>query len=158
MATCGSCKQEGMSVEHIRGCYAQKYATVVADPPKVEGLAQKFAENFKPMAFMDSLPASCYAIDTPEGVKFYEVRIGKAGTRWDGFRFVDHLVGSPGSWARYPVKGAARKELMAELSVDPKGFALKYSREFTVCAACGSPLSDPESVARGFGPVCVERF
>lgn len=157
MPTCGNCKREGQSIEHIRSCYAAARSGVTT-APEVTGLAKKYAEDFKPMAFMNTLPASCYALETPEGLKFYEIQIGKAGTKWDGYRFVSHLVGAPGQWRKFPVKGKAREELLAEISVDARAAAVRYSRHFTVCAVCGSPLSDPESVARGLGPVCAQRF
>lgn len=159
MPKCGNCKQDGMTVEHVKECFAGRYATLT-DEPKVTGFAQGYVESqdFVPLAFMNSLPASKYAVETPEGLKFYEVQVGKPGTKWDGFRFVSHLVGHPGDWAKYPVKGAARKELLAELSVDAKAAAVLFSKNFTVCAVCGSPLSDPESLALGLGPVCATRF
>lgn len=156
MPTCGACKLEGQTVEHVRNCYADQRGGVAT--VAVEGAAARYADNFKPMALLREVPASHYALETPDGLKFYEVRIGRSGTRWDGFRFVDHLVGAPGGWVCYPVRGAARHELLAELLVDPREAAVRYSREFTVCAACGSPLSDADSIARGLGPVCAERF
>ena len=156
MPKCGNCKQDGMTVEHVRECYSNRFTSVAT--ATVGDSVVKYAENFKPMAFMKDLPASKYALDTPEGMKFYEIQIGKPGTKWDGYRFVSHLVGAPGDWMKYPVKGQARTELLAEISVDAREAAVRFSLNFTVCAVCGSPLSDPESMARGLGPVCAERF
>lgn len=156
MATCGSCKQEGQTVEHIRACYTQNRGVVLAERPVVQPVREQ--RDYRPMALNIDVPASHYAIETQEGLKFYEVRIGKPGTKWDGFRFVDRLIGHPGSWKEIPVKGASRLEVLRYLAPNPMEAAVRYSREFTVCACCGSPLSDPESMARGLGPVCAERF
>lgn len=158
MATCGSCKAQGQTVEHIKSCYANKRSAIAT--VEVTGFAKEYIEqkDFRPMALNLDLPASKYALHNDDGLKFYEVRVGKAGTRWDGFRFVDHLVGHPGDWARYPVKGVARKEVLADIAQHPRESAVLFSAEFTICAVCGSPLSDPESLARGLGPVCAERF
>lgn len=159
MPTCGNCKLQDQTVEHIRGCYATARGTVT-QAPVLTGLAKRYADDFKPMAMgkLSDLPASKYALETDDGLKFYEVQIGKKGGRWDGYRFVTHLVGAPGTWAEYPVKGAAREAVLMEILKDPKAAAVRFSKHFTVCAACGSPLSDPESMERGLGPVCAEKF
>lgn len=158
MPTCGSCKQQGQTIEHIRSCYEQK-RTLLATV-EVTGLAKQYVEqkDFRPMALVNEVPASRYAVEADGEIKFYEVRIGKPGTKWDGYRFVDHLVGAPGDWQRYPVKGQPRKELLATIAQDAKAHAVAFSKHFTICAACGSPLSDAESMARGLGPVCAEKF
>lgn len=158
MATCGSCKKEGQTVEHIKECYAAKRGAVVT--VEVTGLAKQYVEqkDFRPMALSLDIPAAYYALETPEGIKFFQVRIGKPGTKWDGFRFVDRLVGHPGDFQKYPVKGAPRKDFLALVAQDPKAHSLLFAKHFTVCGVCGSPLTDPESMALGLGPVCAGRF
>lgn len=141
MPTCGNCKTEGQSIEHIRSCHAQSRGSVATAIRKS----------------ITDIPASFYALPHPDGTKFFEVRVGKKG-KWEGFRFVDHLIGAPGDWRRIPQRGSGRIAILEYIANDPKEFALRFSREFTICAACGAPLSDPESVARGFGPICAEKF
>ena len=34
--------------------------------------------------------------------------------------------------------------------------ALKYSAQFNECVICGRALTDPNSVAKGIGPVCIK--
>lgn len=154
MTTCGSCKQEGQTVDHVRECYASKRAAVAT--VEVTGLAKKYVEqrDFRPMAL--TVPDSKYALIEDGVVAFYEVRTGKK--RWEGFQFLDRLVGAPGDWQKYPVKGEAKARVMQAIDADPKAAAITFSRHFTVCAVCGSPLSDPESMARGLGPICEKRF
>lgn len=41
---------------------------------------------------------------------------------------------------------------------DPEAAAVAYGKQFGQCACCGRELSDPESVERGIGPVCAEKF
>lgn len=41
---------------------------------------------------------------------------------------------------------------------DPKGAAIVYGRVTGQCACCGRPLENKESVERGIGPVCAEKF
>ena len=154
MPTCGSCKLEGQTVEHVKICYEQKRATITAD---VTGFAQTYVQSsdFRPMALV--LPDSKYARVGIDGqLRFYEVRTGKG--KWAGFQFLDLLVGAPGEWRKLPIKGEEKKAVLAALGTDPKAAAVLYSKEFTVCAVCGSPLSDPESLATGLGPICARRF
>jgi hypothetical protein len=57
--------------------------------------------------------------------------------------------------------GTCEPEQAAEIRTaceDPEGAAGKYGRLSGVCALCGRPLTDPESVALGIGPVCKNRF
>lgn len=143
MPTCGNCQQHGQSIEHIKSCYAAK--TVVPA-----------ATDYAPMVLATVIPDSKYCIEQGGQLKFYEIRTGKG--KWAGFQFTDMLIGHPGSWMKYPVKGEAKKILMATIGQDAKAAAIRFSKKFTVCAACGSPLSDPESLSLGLGPVCAEKF
>ncbi len=148
MPKCGNCKEEGQTVEHVRQCYS----TVKT----MERPVAREASDFQPMAMVT--PDSKYAITGADGVlRFYNLRTGKKG-QWKGVRFLDLLVGHPGDWASFPVKGLNRKFVMDEIAKNPKAAALRYAEEFTRCAVCDSPLSDPESIAAGIGPVCATRF
>lgn len=149
-AKCGKCGATGQTVAQIRACYGVATGTVLTKAPTA---APKVAT---PTATTE-IPESKYALARADGtVIFYDVTHGKK--KWEGYTFVSHLVGHPGTWATYPVKGAAKAEVLSRIAADPKAAALLYSTTFTVCACCGAPLSDPESLAAGFGPVCVLRF
>lgn len=41
---------------------------------------------------------------------------------------------------------------------DPLGEAIKHGKLTGHCAVCSRPLSDPDSVARGIGPICATKF
>lgn len=144
MPTCGNCKLEGQTVEHIRGCYAKKNHNV--------------AVLDRPMALeTPTVPDSKYALYDDEGkIIFYEVKTGKG--KWAHMQFVDHLVGAPGDWQHYPVKGEAKRRVLLDIDMNAKAAAVRFGKHFTVCACCGSPLSDPDSIAAGVGPVCAARF
>lgn len=45
-----------------------------------------------------------------------------------------------------------------EACVDPEGAAVRYGRLTGRCAICNRKLVDPESVARGIGPICAENY
>lgn len=161
MATCGNCKSQGQTVEHVKACYAEKRATLTATPVVLDSFSKSYVESrdFTPMAL--DVPDSKYALvregSTDDQTVFYEVRSGRKG-KWTGFQFLDRLVGAPGDWRRTPVKGTAKKNIIAEIAVSPKAAAARYGKEFTACGVCNSPLSDLESMALGIGPVCAKRF
>lgn len=47
---------------------------------------------------------------------------------------------------------------LIEIAADPQGAAISYGRLTGSCACCGRMLVDPESVARGIGPICAEKY
>jgi hypothetical protein len=126
----------------------------------VSGFAANYVESldFVPMALGASefVPDSHYALETPAGLHFYRVRTGKG--KWAGFQFVDRLIGHPGDFLHTPVKGANRKAVLNLIGQDAKSAAVRFSREYTVCAVCNSPLTDPVSMETGLGPICAKRF
>jgi len=74
--------------------------------------------------------------------------------RLDGTRFV------PGrGWAS--LTGEQQKatlENLRSIAHDPIAAAANHGHSTGNCACCGRFLSDPPSVARGIGPICVTRF
>jgi Family of unknown function (DUF6011) len=47
---------------------------------------------------------------------------------------------------------------IVDFAADPHTAAVAYGKQFGRCAVCAKELSDPDSVARGIGPVCAERY
>lgn len=52
----------------------------------------------------------------------------------------------------------AAEASLLDVANDPKEAAIKYGRVTGCCACCGRPLENKESIARGIGPVCAEKF
>lgn len=162
MPTCGYCKESGQSIEHVRQCSSAHY-TKLAEPIEIAPVAQTYAQasDYRPMALAeahDAVPESKYALVLKDSIQFFEVDYGRKGSQWEGRVFVSELFGAPGGWRHQNLYGAARQKVLATIALDPKGAALLFSKEHGVCAACGSPLSDADSRARGLGPVCAARF
>lgn len=53
---------------------------------------------------------------------------------------------------------AADLTLVEETGRDPLALAVAYGRRTGNCACCGRTLSDPESVERGIGPICLSKW
>lgn len=47
---------------------------------------------------------------------------------------------------------------VAALINDPKAAAEAYGKETGVCCICSRTLTDPNSIERGIGPICADRF
>lgn len=47
---------------------------------------------------------------------------------------------------------------LAEVCQDPKGAVLRYARLTGNCGICGKKLDRKDSIERGIGPVCAEKF
>lgn len=47
---------------------------------------------------------------------------------------------------------------VANVAADPKAAAEAHGHEYGQCSCCGRELTNPESVARGIGPICQERW
>lgn len=114
---------------------------------------------------LSDIPPSKYMITGADGDPVQVEIVERRGGR----RYLNHLIGAPGTWRRERVS-AANSRAWAEkirgaalqdgsrLLHGPEAAAVRFSREHVVCAACMSPLSDAESIARGLGPVCAGRF
>ena len=48
--------------------------------------------------------------------------------------------------------------IVAKVAADPKAAAEAHGHEYGQCSCCGRELTNPESVARGIGPICAERW
>lgn len=43
-------------------------------------------------------------------------------------------------------------------AADPMNAAIAYGKRYGKCSVCARTLTDPESIDRGIGPICAERF
>lgn len=84
------------------------------------------------------------------GITFFEIV-----ERKNGRRFVNMLVGHPGSWLRQNISAAMQQAAARAFHADEKTAMDLYADEFTVCSKCDSPLSDERSRAARLGPVCA---
>lgn len=63
-----------------------------------------------------------------------------------------------GRFQRAGACSAGQADRVAELVSDPKAALEAYGKETGVCAICNITLTNPESIARGIGPICAERW
>lgn len=53
---------------------------------------------------------------------------------------------------------AADSETVARVAADPAAAATAHGHAYGQCSCCGRELTNPESIARGIGPICAERW
>jgi Family of unknown function (DUF6011) len=75
-------------------------------------------------------------------------------------KVVGRLVdgGSLTLWARPGVNQAGLIEALRAIEADPEAAAVLHGRASGRCSVCSRDLTDPESIARGIGPICAEKF
>lgn len=106
---------------------------------------------------------------TPAGVYMTEagdrVRIDKPEHgNWAGWVFVSEGSEHRRDAARYGRQApdgyyqGLHVDRLVEIADDPLAAAARYGRHTGVCGLCGRTLEDPESVSRGVGPVCANKF
>lgn len=54
--------------------------------------------------------------------------------------------------------GDERQAAVLLAAADPQAATIRFGRMTGCCGCCGRQLVDPESVARGIGPICAERY
>ena len=55
-------------------------------------------------------------------------------------------------------QGSGVDQALQTIAADPLGAAVRYGNATGSCACCGRELTKYESIARGIGPVCAERW
>lgn len=100
------------------------------------------------------VPAGRYAVDTPNGVRFYHVDKPSKGN-WKGWTFVKIQASDD----LHPVRSVAQRTgVLESIAADPRAASERYGRELGVCGVCGRTLTDEASRARGIGPICESKF
>jgi hypothetical protein len=120
-------------------------------------------------------------VSQKSGQRFtYRVNVGRAGSKWEGCYFIDVLTGSDNTsdyaaLGMIKSKGGFIKTSRSRIDTDaPSHRAFRWLVEQALmsdagfeqcevwhhghCSACGRRLTDPDSIARGLGPVCAEKM
>ena len=108
----------------------------------------KAATNIVP----ESIPDERYAFMNHDlgKVVFYRV-----ATRKDGYRLVQKVLGAPGDFRYEAVYNPEASKAAEAIEPDPAFASQLFGRAVGACRVCGSPLTDPDSIRMGIGPVCA---
>lgn len=89
-------------------------------------------------------------------VRFFVVERPTAG-KWAGFTFVKGLV-ADGTYTlkAYPLTDKQyRVSVTRYIEQHAEKCSAVFGEKFKTCGICNRPLTDPESLARGIGPICA---
>jgi hypothetical protein len=117
-----------------------------------EAELKKAAPAPSPAAPAAEIPAGTYAVETDE-IRCYTVDYGKAGTRWEGFLFLNRISSDD----RFPVKNpAAKAEILAAIAKDVEASEILAGITLRRCRRCGRQLSDTKNpyFSVALGPDC----
>ena len=115
----------------------------------VEGFKRAHAAGLKrPKLRVDDLRFSL-AKETSVNAGYIYV---KAGETYLG------KISPRGEWSRSYDCSEIEHTRVQEIARDPFGALVEYGHRTGNCGICSRPLSDPESVERGIGPVCAAKY
>jgi hypothetical protein len=112
---------------------------------------------------LSEIPAGIYGVPGSEGR--LKVRIAKPGGRskWEGWIFVSDGA-EYGSEKRYGKQAPGSiyvgeiQDQLKKILEDPMEATAQYGRLTGTCGICSRHLEDADSIARGIGPVCAQKF
>ena len=105
-----------------------------------------------------------------QGVKWLKLRLdtflfsdAPATSRWPACIFVSEGKAKLGRIVNGEFKRSREctddhQQRIIAVAADPAAAAIAYGLKFSSCSCCGRELTNPESIARGIGPICAERF
>lgn len=114
--------------------------------------AAKAAPVAAPTNDFSDVPDGYYAVDGPEGMKFYRFRTAGPNATYPGRRYLKVQA----SDEFHPIRGHAAKAaiLTAIRDTGPAASMVLYGQHIGSCGRCGRTLTDAVSRARGIGPDC----
>jgi hypothetical protein len=88
--------------------------------------------------------------------KSHSANAGGLYVKGNGGTYLGKILG--GKFFRSRECTDADESSFRTVAKDPQGAAIAYGRLTGSCACCGRTLTDPESIARGIGPICADNF
>lgn len=110
-----------------------------------------------PKTAAPTVPDGRYALAAEDGhFVFYLVSSPTEGT-WAGRTFVVQLIGSVGSWSEQRLSAQVTRSILDRIAVNPEEAARMFGIKAEACGYCGSPLSNIQSRAAGYGETCAHK-
>lgn len=104
----------------------------------------------------ESIPDGRYAYKSDEYGKIVFYRVV---TKRDGItRKTQKVLGSPGDFRYTACSDTEARKFIAAIIDDPMFHSQLFGHAVGACGVCGSPLTDPESIRLGIGPVCLKKY
>ncbi len=110
-------------------------------------------------AIPSSIPDGRYAVRNSKKTWVF-FRIVTKEDKQNGleYRAVQKVLGSPGAFRYDRVTGEEWMLAINEIGKDPGLFSQMFGIQVGACGVCGSPLTDPDSIRLGIGPICARKY
>jgi len=114
------------------------------------------------MAVPDSIPDGRYALlrQSDKVWVFYRIKTKEQGIAYGvgaTVRVVNRLHGAPGAFRYTKVLRSEWNWVVSTVVKDPGLHSTLFGLKVGACGVCGSPLTDPVSIAMGIGPICARK-
>ena len=156
MAEAANSRKSGLSVGQAKGTLNCWRAELTRKPKVQKGSGDQELD-------LSELPAGRYAV--PEGDTRLKVLINKPGSRskWEGWTFVSDAAeyGNRTNYGKQAPGSIYVGEIQTELAkilADPFEASKAYGKLVGSCGVCGRVLEDADSIAKGIGPVCEQKW
>jgi hypothetical protein len=101
----------------------------------------------------DDIPDGRYAFIEDKVARFYRVTTDKRNNRK-----VQRVLGAPGDFRYMPIPRTEAQKVITIIKDDPALHSQLFGHVVGACGVCGSPLTDPESIELGIGPICAGKM
>lgn len=153
---CGNCKGTHESVSEVRACYGSK--AVVGPQPSLPGfVGGKVHPSARIRAAAEQLPqvkSLRFALEEDGQWNFYQVDRPQTG-KWRGYTFLKIQASDDFHSIRNLDRVATVLEALIERGIEKA--VSDYGHQIGECGICHRTLTDPESIDRGIGPVCITK-
>ena len=146
-----------------RGSLSPKQVTAAENMRKKVERSRKEKEAQETGLDLSSLPSGYYAV--PEGETRLKVRVahGKPGSKWEGWTFVSDgaAYGQRKNYGSQKPNGTYKgsvEDALRSILESPFEAQKAYGHLTGTCGACGRHLEDEESIRKGIGPICAQKW
>lgn len=102
-----------------------------------------------------SVPAGRYALYNTAESRWYFFKVDNPSSgNWKGWTFLRQINGENLS----KVTGPKFHQVLTHILANPLGAAKDYGKQTAHCGVCGIQLTDPDSIERGIGPICAQKY
>jgi hypothetical protein len=105
-----------------------------------------------------TIPDGRYAVRNPKKVWVFFRIVTKKDRNDMEYRAVQKVLGSPGNFRYDRVTANEWTMAVNEIGKDPGLFSQMFGIQVGACGVCGSPLTDPDSIKLGIGPICARKY
>lgn len=143
-------------LQHM-GEFDVKLASKWIDALKV--LPPKPKQQVGKWAIPQSIPDGRYALVNSNKVWVFFRIVTRDNVR-DGIRvrIVQKVLGSPGAFRYVRVNSDEWNLAINTIVKDPAHHSTLFGLKIGACGVCGSPLTDPQSIRLGIGPICLRKM